>query len=799
MGKHPFSHINGDTRIVSDLHLAHSKILDFSPERVAYMEENGIDTWDEAALQLWNNSVGENDTVLDLGDLVWGSKAFETIKHMQGKHKFLIRGNHDGGSYAKYSRVGFELVTGVNLFINGHAFKCNEGEIPKHCHCLILDIEGKRVLFSHFLCFNPPHFDLQKFQPEILFLEQLYKDMECDVLIHGHVHEWGQYLPNTRCVCVSHFALEHGRFPTIREVLSDDYQVQDKYVDVPEQEIVEKKKEAKEEAVTDMDDQINVILNERTIEDEVLRDLWEKTQVNLAKKAEQIIQHNQHVATVHSMYQEKLNTSRGEILQYEEENALLRTENNKLQQSIKGFDDLVGKLQEKAADAMGELTNRKEKESMLTDEVLELRARLQETSTSKTDLKMTLSTEREQLQRLRGEKDGVISGLTERIFKEKEEVRNLRDHAETVQNKLDDAHTRRSSLEKDVKDLRIRSMELESQVEELSHECDMLRDENAAQLSTISSYRALEDKATIVRRKRKEKCARLEQAAVELQLENDRLLAILATVPAFRKQMDDSSLRLVVPKLHGKRVASLRNVLDMPNPEEPSREMLFWVPNEVFVEARRFQTEHFPPSTPVHFLNPLLLKINRIWREKTDRRIATNKTTTVRRRRSEELPKPSLQIGAVCDTINLRNRLLQYNSMPAAEKQKLVIDAVVTASHHKTQATRSTVIDMPDITVLKKQAYLQGVRLMGEYAGAFSEKLGQQITNLSGTFIEEMHRLRLPVAATSMSQEFVSELILASRKEREKVRSSFIEALQSGQYAAQQHSISDDEFDSDTD
>ncbi len=75
---------------ISDLHLGHRKILEFSPER----KGSTVDEHDEWIIKTWNSVVTKRDTVFVLGDVAFSRKALNKVKLLKGNKK-LILGNHD--------------------------------------------------------------------------------------------------------------------------------------------------------------------------------------------------------------------------------------------------------------------------------------------------------------------------------------------------------------------------------------------------------------------------------------------------------------------------------------------------------------------------------------------------------------------------------------------------------------------------------------------------------------------------------------------------------------------------------
>ena len=78
----------------SDNHFGHKSILKFAAE--TRMNLTDVDEMNERMIEIWNNTVGENDRVYTLGDFSFlkSEKTVEIIKRLNGR-LFLIKGNHD--------------------------------------------------------------------------------------------------------------------------------------------------------------------------------------------------------------------------------------------------------------------------------------------------------------------------------------------------------------------------------------------------------------------------------------------------------------------------------------------------------------------------------------------------------------------------------------------------------------------------------------------------------------------------------------------------------------------------------
>jgi calcineurin-like phosphoesterase family protein len=82
------------TYFTSDNHFFHKSIMKFCPE--TRMGNTDAKEMNEQMIDIWNKTVGKNDTVYTLGDFSFGKtdETIEIVKRLNG-HKHLILGNHD--------------------------------------------------------------------------------------------------------------------------------------------------------------------------------------------------------------------------------------------------------------------------------------------------------------------------------------------------------------------------------------------------------------------------------------------------------------------------------------------------------------------------------------------------------------------------------------------------------------------------------------------------------------------------------------------------------------------------------
>lgn len=101
---------------ISDLHLGHKRILEFSPSR----KGTTIAEHDHWLKEQWNSVVKPHDLVWVLGDVAFGTEPLKILAEMNG-HKNLVRGNHDKlntQTYLKYFNNVYGLVKKYNLWLS---------------------------------------------------------------------------------------------------------------------------------------------------------------------------------------------------------------------------------------------------------------------------------------------------------------------------------------------------------------------------------------------------------------------------------------------------------------------------------------------------------------------------------------------------------------------------------------------------------------------------------------------------------------------------------------------------------
>ena len=132
---------------IADTHFGHNNAIKYDNRPFKSVEE-----MDDAMIQLWNETVKDDDTVYILGDFSWykEDKTASILQKLKG-YKILIKGNHDRVS-PKVARC-FSRV-------------CDYAEVKDG---------NERVILSHY---------------PIMFWNGMFRDT---VHLYGHVHNTIQY------------------------------------------------------------------------------------------------------------------------------------------------------------------------------------------------------------------------------------------------------------------------------------------------------------------------------------------------------------------------------------------------------------------------------------------------------------------------------------------------------------------------------------------------------------------------------------------------------------------------------
>lgn len=129
----------------ADLHFGHANIIRYCRRPFASVAD-----MDAGLVALWNDTVGDDDTVYVVGDVAMGtvSDTLASARRLRGE-KVLVPGNHDrcwvGARHPErygelYESVGFRLAEPHDLDVGGHAVTL--------CHFPFADDAGAPDLFA---------------------------------------------------------------------------------------------------------------------------------------------------------------------------------------------------------------------------------------------------------------------------------------------------------------------------------------------------------------------------------------------------------------------------------------------------------------------------------------------------------------------------------------------------------------------------------------------------------------------------------------------------------------------------
>jgi calcineurin-like phosphoesterase family protein len=101
--------------VVSDTHFLHRNIIRYAGRPADH---------EQMMIKRWTRAVGENDTILHLGDLFFGGKEgyeyflYQIAPRLTGK-KYLILGNHDKRK-CDYDALGFTVIKSFSMWYRGY-------------------------------------------------------------------------------------------------------------------------------------------------------------------------------------------------------------------------------------------------------------------------------------------------------------------------------------------------------------------------------------------------------------------------------------------------------------------------------------------------------------------------------------------------------------------------------------------------------------------------------------------------------------------------------------------------------
>lgn len=125
---------NPEIFFISDLHLGHKGILNFSPNRAG----TTIDQHDAILEERYRSVVKPRDVVWFLGDVAFTVEKLRSIKFWPGR-KNLIRGNHDKFPFSEYTKI----------FSDIHGIVKRKGYWLSHCPIHPDELRGCKNIHGH--------------------------------------------------------------------------------------------------------------------------------------------------------------------------------------------------------------------------------------------------------------------------------------------------------------------------------------------------------------------------------------------------------------------------------------------------------------------------------------------------------------------------------------------------------------------------------------------------------------------------------------------------------------------------
>jgi calcineurin-like phosphoesterase family protein len=160
----------------------------------------GYDYFDYYMVDEWNSTVNEGESVLHLGDFAF-KDGYKVAKKLNGTVT-LLKGNHDREKHFEYYRsLGWRIIDSIEVEVASMSNKEKVGlknlqtkiansKEHKLTAALVMELNGQRVLLSHFPVFDNNPYD-EKYKTATDALEELYILFDCKLNIHGHTHSAG--------------------------------------------------------------------------------------------------------------------------------------------------------------------------------------------------------------------------------------------------------------------------------------------------------------------------------------------------------------------------------------------------------------------------------------------------------------------------------------------------------------------------------------------------------------------------------------------------------------------------------
>ena len=179
--------IDENTFIISDTHFGHDNITTFEPCRVEAMMKDGYEPHehDKWLIEQWNDTVGDTDIVLHLGDFAF--KGIQETQPLLKGRKILLLGNHDRKGIQTYKNFEY-IIRG--LWIENNDIYSNIKTDDELFSVLVKTINNKRIMFSHYPS-TPKEIEYSKnpvMSARMMTHVKLHDSILPDINVHGHTH-----------------------------------------------------------------------------------------------------------------------------------------------------------------------------------------------------------------------------------------------------------------------------------------------------------------------------------------------------------------------------------------------------------------------------------------------------------------------------------------------------------------------------------------------------------------------------------------------------------------------------------
>jgi len=162
----------------------------------------GYEDFDRFLIEWLNEYIKKEDEVLHLGDVAF-KEGYKLVEKLKGKIT-LIKGNYDKQIHLEfYKSIGWRVIESIEIEIDFNKsyleylkYKYDKKTLSRTA-CLVKDINGNRILFSHYPVFNDNSYD-EKFKNISVLLKEIFTICNCNINIHGHTHSY--CVGDKRCI-----------------------------------------------------------------------------------------------------------------------------------------------------------------------------------------------------------------------------------------------------------------------------------------------------------------------------------------------------------------------------------------------------------------------------------------------------------------------------------------------------------------------------------------------------------------------------------------------------------------------